>query len=83
MSEKNEVTINIRVNTDKLDKDLEIAKSKIIEVSEFAVEKNVNLNLCLEVMLEKAELKWDFGGGQEILNMKTPMDYEDNSVIFD
>ena len=57
MSEKNEVTINIRVNTDKLDKDLEIAKSKIIEVSEFAVEKNVNLNLCLEVMLEKAELK--------------------------
>ena len=57
MSEKNEVIINLRINTDKLDKDLEIAKSKIIEVSEFAVEKNVNLNLCLEVMLEKAELK--------------------------
>ena len=55
MSEKNEVTINIRVNTDKLDKDLEIAKSKIIEVSEFAVEKNVNLNLCLEVMLGDKE----------------------------
>ena len=58
MSEKNEVIINLRINTDKLDKDLEIAKSKIIEVSEFAVEKNVNLNLCLEVMLGDKE--WAF-----------------------
>ncbi len=55
MSEKNGVIINLRINTDKLDKDLEIAKSKIIEVSEFAVEKNVNLNLCLEVMLGDKE----------------------------
>ena len=55
MSEKNEVIINLRINTDKLDKDLEIAKAKIIEVAEFAVEKNVKLNLCLEVMLGDKE----------------------------
>lgn len=58
MSEENkntEVFVNLRINTDQIDKDLEIVKAKIIEVSEFALEKNVNINLCVGVMLEDSE----------------------------
>ena len=40
-------------------------------------------DMLTEGLLDNETINLVFGGGRIRLNMKTPMDYEDNSVIFD